>query len=105
MAHGIRTVFGAKALRRGLCAFGLAGSLALVVAPEAFAQAFRGSQEDQQACTDDVFRLCGEFVPDETRIIACMKAHKANLSPACKAVFSRDDPPPPPPPHKKRRHT
>ncbi len=80
----------------------LAGGLALVGISAAHAQDYRGSQSDQQACTDDVFRLCGQFIPDRTRIVACLKANRRNLSPACKAVFSRGEPPPKKPPKKKR---
>ena len=47
-----------------------------------------GSEEARQACTPDVFRLCGAFIPDANKITACLKNNKKNLSPACKAVFS-----------------
>src|SRR5580704_15920905 len=69
---------------------GIAAGLLLAVLSTASAQeSFRGSQADQQACTDDVFRLCNQFVPDEQRIIACLAQNRRNLSPACQAVFSR----------------
>lgn len=48
-----------------------------------------GTQEQQQACTPDVFRLCGRFIPNEKQITACLVRNKKNLSPACKAVFSK----------------
>ncbi|MBU6455048.1 MAG: hypothetical protein KGS72_24975 [Cyanobacteria bacterium REEB67] len=47
-----------------------------------------GSDEARRACTPDVFRLCGAFIPDVNKITACLKDNKKNLSPACKAVFS-----------------
>ena len=47
-----------------------------------------GSDEARRACTPDVFRLCGEFIPDADKITACLKANKTKLSLACKAVFS-----------------
>jgi hypothetical protein len=109
MAHtSDRKVFGLKALQRHASAFGLAGGLALAVLSTVNAQdsgSYRGSQDDQQACTDDVFRVCGDFVPDQPRIIACMKINLVKLSPACKAVFMRDAPPPPAHPKKRRRST
>jgi hypothetical protein len=75
-----------RALLLGLAAAGLL----LAVQSTASAQdSFRGSQADQQACTDDVFRLCNQFVPDEQRIIACLSQNRRNLSSACQAVFSR----------------
>jgi hypothetical protein len=48
---------------------------------------YRGTPEMQQACTPDVMRLCNADVPDVDKIVACMKKNRANLSPACGAVF------------------
>ena len=56
---------------------------------------YRGTPEMQQACTPDVMRLCNADVPDVEKIVACMKRNRANLSPACGAVFGvglRHDP-------------
>lgn len=49
--------------------------------------AFVVSESDRAACAPDVFRLCSSDIPNVERIIACMKANRTNLSPACKAVF------------------
>jgi len=43
--------------------------------------------EQQQACTPDAMRLCGEYVPDVERITACMIARKSQLSPECRRFF------------------
>jgi hypothetical protein len=43
--------------------------------------------EQQQACTPDAMRLCGEYVPDVERITACMIARKSQLSPECRQFF------------------
>ena len=45
--------------------------------------------EQQQACTPDAMRLCGEFVPDVDAITACMIRKKSQLSPQCAAFFRR----------------
>lgn len=45
--------------------------------------------QDQIACTPDVYRLCGQFIPNEDTIVTCLKANKAKLSAGCKEVFSR----------------
>ena len=45
--------------------------------------------EQQQACTPDAMRLCGEFVPNVDAITACMIQKKAQLSPQCAAFFRR----------------
>ena len=43
--------------------------------------------EQQQACTPDAMRLCGDFIPDVDRITACMIARKSQLSPECRQFF------------------
>lgn len=45
-----------------------------------------GAQEQdvQQACTPDAMRLCGQFIPDRTRVEACMKAHRREWSEPCR---------------------
>ena len=57
-----------------------------VVSVQATAGADRGTAE--AACTPDVFRLCSAQIPDEKRIVACLKQNTARLSPACRKVFS-----------------
>ena len=49
----------------------------------------RGSYEEQQACTPDVFRLCGNYIPNVTDIVTCLKSERRNLSPACRVVMDR----------------
>ena len=53
----------------------------------AFAEEYRGTMEQQMACTPDVFRLCGEQIPDSNRIVACLRQNTAQLSGPCRAVF------------------
>lgn len=48
----------------------------------------RGTQQEQEACTPDVFRLCSAQIPSEKRIVACLKLNRGKLSPACRKVFS-----------------
>jgi hypothetical protein len=36
------------------------------------------------ACTEDAFRLCGEFMPDREMVKACMVKKRHLLSPTCK---------------------
>jgi hypothetical protein len=51
----------------------------------AFAQ--QGTPEQQAACQPDVMRLCGNFIPDVDRIVACLKYNEPNLNPACHDVM------------------
>jgi hypothetical protein len=66
-------------------AIGVAGGIA--VQDAAFSQENRGTLEQQLACTPDVFRLCGEQIPDANRIVVCLRQNTAQLSGSCRAVF------------------
>jgi hypothetical protein len=59
-------------------------ALAVLVQP---GSGFAYTPEQQQACTPDAMRLCGEFVPNVDAITACMIQKKAQLSPQCKPFF------------------
>jgi hypothetical protein len=69
----------------------------------AFSQEYRGTAEQQMACTPDVWRLCGAQIPDVDRIVACLRRNTAQLSEPCRAVIEptansprrRDDQPRP----------
>lgn len=77
-----------------LALVGMAATFA--AASSADAQEHRGTMQQQMACTPDVFRLCGAFIPDENRIVACLQANTPQLSGACRAVFETSDSAPPP---------
>ena len=63
-----------------LCGYG-------AVQEAAIAQEYRGTLQQQLACTPDVFRLCGEQIPDTNRIFACLRQNTPQLSGPCRAVF------------------
>lgn len=46
-----------------------------------------GEQEQAALCRDDVMRLCLTSIPDRGRIVTCMKAQRASLSPGCRALL------------------
>jgi hypothetical protein len=48
--------------------------------------------EQQQACSGDAFRLCGDAIPDVDRVTACMIARKSQLSPGCRVYFRSPEP-------------
>ena len=64
----------------------LLGSALLALAASAL-PSHAYSQDQQQACTPDAMRLCGEFVPNVDAITACMIQKKSQLSPQCRAFF------------------
>jgi hypothetical protein len=49
----------------------------------------RASEEDRQACTPDVFRLCSQFVPHAEQITICLQQRIRYLSSGCRAVFMK----------------
>jgi hypothetical protein len=59
----------------------------IAVQNPAFAEEYRGTLAQQLACTPDVFRLCGDQIPDATRIVACLRQNIVQLSGDCRAVF------------------
>ena len=52
---------------------------------------YRGTFEQQLACTPDVWRLCGDQIPDVNRIVACLRQNTPQLSGGCRAVFESND--------------
>jgi type II secretory pathway component PulL len=53
------------------------------------AAAAQGTPEQRAACESDAMRLCGDYVPDERRITACMSAKRRYLSSGCRRVFDK----------------
>jgi hypothetical protein len=74
-------------------AMSIAGGIA-IQAP-AFSEEYRGTFEQQMACTPDVFRLCGEHIPDVNRITACLRQNTPQLSGQCRSVFESNASAPP----------
>src|SRR6185437_14205196 len=68
--------------------FGLGATLAIALSLSLLSTASHAyTQEQQQACQPDAFRLCGSEIPDVDRITACMIAKKSQLSPQCRQYF------------------
>jgi hypothetical protein len=67
---------------------GIAGVFALLTLLIPVQVLPQARKEDQATlCRDDVMRLCMSAVPDRDRIVTCMKAQRASLSPGCQAVL------------------
>src|SRR5580658_4645492 len=54
----------------------------------------QGTEQQREACTPDVFRLCGAYIPDADRITACLRGNGPRLSQPCYDVFFPAPPPP-----------
>ena len=74
-------------------AIGSVGALQTI----AIAEEYRGTWEQQMACTPDVWRLCGDQIPDVGRIVACLRQNTPQLSNGCRAVFESNNSVPAPP--------
>jgi hypothetical protein len=59
----------------------------ILVQSAASAEEYRGTFEQQMACTPDVWRLCFDQIPDVNRITACLRQNTPQLSGPCRAVF------------------
>lgn len=80
----------------------LAAALSLTAV--ASAKAFEVTAEQRAACTPDAFRLCSSEIPDVNKIVACMKAKEASLSPPCRTVFQTASLNRPLPSHQRTAH-
>jgi hypothetical protein len=43
------------------------------------------SEEGRQACMQDAFKFCSDFIPDRERVFQCMASHQDVISAACRA--------------------
>jgi hypothetical protein len=59
----------------------------LACLPTVWAGEYRGTAEQQSACTPDAFRLCGAYIPFADKVEACLRQRKSDLSLACRSVF------------------
>jgi hypothetical protein len=65
----------------------LVGSVLIASGTLASAEEYRGTMQQQMACTPDVFRFCGAEIPDVNRIVSCLRSNAPQLSGPCRAVF------------------
>ena len=63
----------------------LAASFVVLVTAASASAATR--DEQSKACRGDAMHFCAVDIPNEGKIIACMKRHLDDLSPACRAMF------------------
>ena len=83
-------------MRTERIALGVVLAIGGIVAPCAtFAEEYRGTMEQQMACTPDVWRLCSDQIPDVNRITACLRQNTPQLSSGCRAVFESNNQMPP----------
>ncbi len=49
-----------------------------------------GTAAQRNACRPDVFRLCGSYIPNVSRIVACLRDNGPRLSEPCHEVMFAD---------------
>ncbi len=64
---------------------GLIVAIALTTALFGTVRASAETEEGRQACTNDAFQFCSEFIPDRERVFRCLEARKPQISAACRA--------------------
>ena len=47
------------------------------------------TQDEQNACMNDAFSVCGQAIPDRDRVAACLAQNIKRISPACRTVMLR----------------
>ncbi|MCP3371681.1 hypothetical protein [Bradyrhizobium cajani] len=87
-------------MRTERIALGMALAIGGIVAQSAasaqeYRGEYRGTMEQQMACTPDVWRLCSDQIPDVGRITACLRENTPQLSSGCRAVFQSNNQMPP----------
>jgi hypothetical protein len=63
-------------------------ALAIVLALSASGVALATTQEEEQACTNDAFQFCQNYIPDRNRVFTCLVSNRDQLSAACHTVMS-----------------
>ncbi len=70
-------------------------ALAIVLALGAGTVALAETAEEQQACTNDAFALCQNYIPDRNRVFTCLVENRNQLSVPCHTVMLQYLPPEP----------
>jgi hypothetical protein len=47
------------------------------------------SQDEQAACMNDAFTVCGQAIPDRDRVAACLAQNINRISAPCRTVMQR----------------
>jgi hypothetical protein len=56
-----------------------------LLAPAALAE----TQDEQNACMNDAFNVCGQDIPDRDKVAACLARNIKRISPECRTVMLR----------------
>jgi len=76
-----------RTLVTALAVFALAGATAAATAQNGADRDI--PQEDQNACQNDAFDLCGDAIPDHDKVYQCLKKNWGKVSAQCKSVMNK----------------
>lgn len=79
------TIVRTKAFRQVAAALALAISLGALSSSPSFAF----TAEAQRQCMSDAFRLCSSDIPNISRITACMRKNRSQLTPGCRVELDK----------------
>jgi hypothetical protein len=51
------------------------------------AAALAETQDEQNACMNDAFNVCGQDIPDRDKVAACLARNIKRISPECRTVM------------------
>jgi hypothetical protein len=63
--------------------------LFLAVLPTSASAEIRYTPEQRAACMGDALMLCSSAIPNKERIASCLASKMSELSPRCRAQFTR----------------
>jgi len=46
----------------------------------------------QNACIQDAFSICGQFIPNREQVAACLISNRSRVSPACRSALTHFNP-------------
>ncbi|MCC8959467.1 hypothetical protein H8B02_40515 [Bradyrhizobium sp. Pear77] len=81
----------ASLLNASHCAIALAVAMTAVIPEPLNARDQAPTAEENEACMEDVFRLCSSQIPDRVAITSCLRSKQASLSQQCRYVISVRD--------------
>jgi hypothetical protein len=70
-------------------------ALTIVLALGAGTAALAATPEEEQACTNDAFQFCQNYIPDRNQVFTCLLNNRNQISPACHVVMAPYFPPEP----------
>ncbi len=69
------------------CGSGLGAGAAPATSKPVFQGLFRGTPQEQAACSPDADKFCKAMGSDELRVLSCLQRNRQQISAACRRVL------------------